>query len=139
MWNVVESAFAAIGRRQGEVLFQFGTQTETVFLKFLDGTLIDASSSAAPKGQRLGEILVQQGALDQSALDAFLAAGTHAGARIGERLLMEGLIDSSALARARAFQVQQIFLRLAEAPTLNLRITSLPAAEGAGVAPAAGR
>jgi type IV pilus assembly protein PilB len=66
---------------------------------------IDAAE-LVPNGQKLGEILVQYGALDQAALDEALAKQAGTGERIGAILIAEGLITEAQLTTALATQYE---------------------------------
>jgi hypothetical protein len=85
--------------------------------------LIEAVSTNAPAGQRLGEILVAQGALDPKALEEFLSVREAGGRRIGDHLLREGRISDEQLRFALDEQRAQLIRRLSAEPHLQLAIS----------------
>jgi hypothetical protein len=73
---------------------------ETISIDIREGHVVDLSSDNSPRGTRLGEILVSQGALTREQLDSYLLrhAGTHQ--RIGRGLRRAGLINRKRICAA---------------------------------------
>jgi hypothetical protein len=122
--SVLSDLFSLFVDRAQSTVFRLTTPTETVFLRFTDGHLLDAVSSSSPHGQRLGEILVAQGVLTGPQLETFLTEQKSGTSRIGERLVASGLIRPADLSRARQDQVKSMLKRLTEAPNVHLTITT---------------
>ncbi|MSR61550.1 MAG: DUF4388 domain-containing protein [Planctomycetes bacterium] len=90
-------------------------QGETFLLEFARGTLVHASSNAAPKEQRLGAILEREGLLVPDELEASLLAAAEAEDLLGSFLVRRGRLSSETLARALVLQTQELFHRLMDA------------------------
>jgi hypothetical protein len=80
-------------------------------IRFEEGTVVYAHSEHPPEGLLLGEILVQQGAIEAEAMASFLARNKNTRALFGATLLREGLVTPDALRLAVAYQAQRIFNR----------------------------
>ena len=85
---------------------------ETLSLDFEEGKLVCAWSDHAPPGQRLGEILVAIGTLEQGRLDSFLTNYSRASGWMGQALEREGLVTGKQLKDAVKVQTQHLFHRL---------------------------
>lgn len=88
------------------------TPDEIMSLDFESGKLVSAWSDQAPPGQRLGEILVTLGILEQGRLESFLMNYTRASGWMGEALEREGMITGEQLLDAVRHQTQNLFHRL---------------------------
>lgn len=95
---------------------------ETVFLRFASGNLVEATSTHAPTGQRLGEILVALGMLGRDALDRVLQETGDERGRIGDQLVRKGLVTQEQLHAALRHQAATILARLEDSPTLHLMV-----------------
>lgn len=91
------------------------TPVERFELEFQSGSLLHASSSASPEGQRLGDILVRRGAITREELDERLAAKSSA-ERMGDLLVRGELVPQDELTAALDEQVQHIFHRVFSLP-----------------------
>ena len=80
----------------------------------------------APNGQKLGEILVEQGATDQAAVDAALAKQGETGDRLGAVLLAEGAVDETQLATGIAHQYGMPRVSLASVSFDPLAVALIP-------------
>jgi hypothetical protein len=83
---------------------------------FEDGRIVATWTDHAPPSQRLGSILVAQGALTQERCDALLAAARARGSAFGAVALQAGAIDPDQLAEALRAQVQARFDRVFDDP-----------------------
>lgn len=92
-------------------LLHIATSTENFVLELAAGEVVHASSDSAPKGSRLGEILVAQGSITESKLVEFLEKN-KGGDKLGQSLQKEELISKEALAQALGNQIQALFTRL---------------------------
>lgn len=90
-------------------------ESETYTLEYLRGELIHAASSRSPDGERLGEILVRLGYVEEWRLAHLLAAKTQ-GERFGELLRRGDILSEEAIAGALQEQVQNMFLRMCDVP-----------------------
>ncbi|MFO1078087.1 MAG: DUF4388 domain-containing protein [Planctomycetota bacterium] len=86
------------------------TAPERFTIEFVSGFIVHAESDRAPAGQRLGDILVEQGAVGREALEALMATGPAG--RIGQLLLAHGLVDTEQLVVALEEQIHRLFGRL---------------------------
>ena len=98
--------------QQKSGVLRVNISTEVVTLVFDEGDLIHASSDNAPPGGRLGEILIEQGALDMQRLERFLVSYSSGTTRLGDALESESVITKDQLREALDAQVQLIFERL---------------------------
>jgi len=80
-------------------------------IEVADGDVINAFSNSTPKGMRLGEVLVDQGAVDQTTLDRFLDRNQGDRCRLGEALKAEELVTQDQLVAALTYQFQALFMR----------------------------
>ena len=83
---------------------------------FEDGRIVATWTDHAPPSQRLGAILVAQGALTQERCDELLASARARGAAFGAVALGAGAIDPDQLADALRAQVQARFDRVFDDP-----------------------
>lgn len=72
--------------------------------------------------QRLGEILIAQGALSQPELDKALGLHANRGLRIGEYLVQENIIEPTELSRALATQADAEYADTIEIDKLDLNL-----------------
>jgi hypothetical protein len=87
-------------------------ETETLLIEIDNGEIIHAQSDNSPKETRLGEVLIQQGALSEKKLKKFLVRHGNSKQRLGEALQNEELVTSAQLRAALEYQIQQLFHRL---------------------------
>lgn len=102
--------FLQMQQKSGILRVNIGT--EVVSLIFDDGDLIHTSSDNSPPGARLGEILVEDNAIDMENLERFLVRYSASPGRLGDALEAGGLITKEALMSALDRQVALIFERL---------------------------
>jgi hypothetical protein len=86
-------------------------QVEDFTLVYQRGELIHAASSASPEGERLGEILVRLGYMNETQLAELLVC-LNSMERTGETLRRGEVISEEAISDALQHQVQGIFHRL---------------------------
>lgn len=91
------------------------TLDEAFALVFEEGRLTHAVSDNAPEGGRLGDILVEQGALSEMRLKSFLLRNKASRRKLGEALMMEEQVTERELLDALEEQVRRLFVRLFEA------------------------
>lgn len=106
--SVVE--LIALQRKTG--LLRVKGQAETFLLEFEDGDVVHAVSDNAPERDRLGEILVDQGALDRDILRDLLMKYRGSRRRLGTHFEIQQLVGEAGLRRALEEQVQRLFHRL---------------------------
>ena len=111
--------FLATGRKSG-VLWVHDPH-ETFLLELRNGRLAHATSDRTPVGERLGEVLIDQGTLTERTLQDFLQHYTKSQGMLGDALKDAGLITARDLERALAAQVQHLFLRLLRAKNAIFR------------------
>lgn len=115
LWRILFS-------KKSDFVLRVTAPSETVFLRFAEGNLVEATSTHAPAGQRLGEILVGLGMLRREALDQFLSNASEERGRIGDALVRGGLVTQEQLQAALRHQAATILARLENAPTLHLMV-----------------
>ena len=103
-----------LGSTKKSGLLRIKGASETFNVLFQDGAVVHASSDKAPPGQRLGDILVQSGYIDEKRLEQFLTRHHRTGGKIGVALEREELVTREQLAEALSRQVQCLFHRLFE-------------------------
>jgi len=91
-------------------VLKVSTKKELFFVEFSQGHVVHAEATRAPLGQRLGDLLVAQGAIDRIVLEEIAAEGIVW--KLGRRLLDEGHITRDQLVRALRTQIQLLFCRL---------------------------
>ncbi len=87
---------------------------EVVKLHFQTGQLVHAYSESAPRELRLGEVLVEQGAITRERMDSLLFCHQDSPLMLGETLLNGGLVSSEQLRDALNLQIQSLFNRIFE-------------------------
>lgn len=102
--------FLQMQQKSGVLRVNIGT--EVICLIFDAGDLIHASSDNSPASFRLGEILVNQGAIGLEELEQFLVHTSSAARRLGDAMEQDGLITRDQLQSALDHQIQGIFHRL---------------------------
>ncbi len=85
---------------------------ESLQLHFEAGNLVHAYSENAPANLRLGEILVEQGAIEEERLNSLLYCHRSSPKLLGEILISGGVVDSEDLHKALNYQIQCLFDRL---------------------------
>ena len=91
------------------------TLDEAFTLVFEDGRLTHAVSDNAPEGGRLGDLLVEQGALSEMRLKSFLLRNKASKRKLGEALMLEEQVTERELLDALEEQVRRLFVRLFDA------------------------
>lgn len=86
------------------------TAEETYVLEFLMGDIVHGEAMSAPKGHRLGDLLVAQGVIDRGTLEG--ACEKVPSWRLGQTLLKKNLIEKGHLVAALQTQIQWLFNRL---------------------------
>lgn len=104
----------AVHRKDGVLNAIFDTEIITVW--FEDGDLVHAVSNQPGGSNRLGDILVEIGAIDREQLEAILQDSQGRRGRIGTFLVEHRLIEPEALVKAMQIQVQRLFTRLCGQP-----------------------
>lgn len=100
------------------------TPVESFVLEFEAGDIVHAHSDGAPVGQRLGDILVAEGAVTRAQLDAALAS--DAPIRIGLHLWEAGQVTHDQLLAALTRQIRMQFARLFDLPPLQFTFWTGP-------------
>lgn len=90
------------------------TADERFTIELQEGDIVHAHSDGAPDGERLGDVLVEQGILQQADLDALLGEGLRSrlGDRLGTRILQRQLATEKQLLAALETQIRRLFARL---------------------------
>lgn len=96
-------------------------QHETFKIELKDGAAVHAESSSPPKGQLLGDVLVDQGAIERDELEDVISRNDGDPRRLGRLLLDEELISHDQLRIALSFHVQLLFHRMCEADDARFR------------------
>lgn len=97
-------------------------------IQLLRGAVVSAQTTSNDPDLRIGNILVEDGAIEKAALDAFVAELLPRGKRLGDGLVDAGLIDREALVRAIARQAQKVFHAAYDLPDAWYRFDPLPEA-----------
>jgi Domain of unknown function (DUF4388) len=99
------------------------TLNECFTIVFDAGGITHAASSSAPTGGRLGDILVEQGALSEMRLSGFLARNRGSNRKLGESLMLEEQVTEKELSAALEEQVRRLFIRLFDADGASFEFT----------------
>jgi hypothetical protein len=122
--------FLHVQQKSGVLRVNIGS--EVVALVFEEGDLIHASSDNSPPGARLGEILVELGAIDVPRLERFLLSYSRGSGRLGTALEESGLITEQQLRAALDRQILRIFQRLFGAENAYYTFREGHSEDGAG-------
>lgn len=104
-----------LGTLEKSGVLQIKTAKEVFTIQLERGYVLYASSNNAPRGSRLGDILVDMAFLDKSTLERHLRSIGVQTSRLGAQLVQDGLVTEQGLTDALTRQVQMLFQRLAEA------------------------
>ena len=85
---------------------------ESFLVQLKDGAVVYAQGDNPPEGQRLGEILIRQGAVDPEEMALALRGASEANQVLGAHLVRSGSITPAQLSRALSEQAQMIFHRM---------------------------
>src|SRR5262245_22054827 len=86
---------------------------ERFAVELREADIVHAHSDCAPAGERLGDVLVEQGVITQVDLDALLAGRKKRGEdRLGTRLIERGYASTEQLLAALEVQIRRLFHRL---------------------------
>lgn len=118
--------FLSAQRKTG--ILEVATADETFRLELAGGDVVHAQSDRTPEGQRLGDVLVAQGAIERARLDerAEAARARAGGPRLGATLVDDGVVTREQLLAALQVQIQQLFQRLFEAQPTGFTFWSGP-------------
>jgi hypothetical protein len=86
-------------------------------LEFELGHIVHAQHDRTPEGERMGDILVAQGAIDRETMER--ARKNSVGGRVGEVLIGQGLVNNETLLAGLRTQIQLLFNRIFEASILS--------------------
>lgn len=92
-------------------VLEVATKTEHFTLELEGGEIVHASSNSAPPEERLGAILIKQGALTEQGLQDFLKSNKSS-RKLGQALQEGQVITPLALSQALSHQIQQLFTRV---------------------------
>ena len=109
-WFLAPDLIAYLGSVRKSGVLRISTASEVFTMEFSGGDIVHCESTRPSSGQRLGDILISQGALDRPTLEAQLA--TPSTERMGARLLSAGIINREQLDAALRTQVQVLFCHL---------------------------
>jgi hypothetical protein len=107
--------FLCAQRKTG--ILELATPAALFSLELDGGDIVHAHSNHTPQGQRLGDILVAQNAIEREQLEEICKS--LGATRLGETLLEKNLVTPEALLSALEFQIQLLFNRMFEAATLG--------------------
>ena len=103
-------SFLSASQQTGILAVQ--TSGETIELEFLDGDIVHMQSDGAPEGERLGDILVDQGSVDRAIVEQMVNLET--GYRVGLVLWRQNIVSQEQLTEALETQIRRQFARLFE-------------------------
>jgi hypothetical protein len=90
------------------------TLGESFTIVLQSGRITGAVSDRSPAGEKLGDILVERGALSQRRLASFLLRNRSSKRKLGEALILEEQVTDEELSTALQEQVRRLFMRLFE-------------------------
>lgn len=109
-WFLTPDLIGCLGSVRKSGILKIQTVSEVFTIEFHAGDIVHCESTRPSAGQRLGDILVSQGALDRATLEEHLEAPSTE--RLGTRLLKEGIITQHQLDSALKAQIQVLFCHL---------------------------
>ena len=112
-WTIPVSelvGFLSNTRKTG--VLSVNTRDENFVVEIRKGDLIRATSDRTPTGLRVGELLVQQGALENKALPKLVKAAKDEGISLGEYIVTHEHVTEAQLKTALATQAEGLFYRL---------------------------
>ncbi len=108
----VASIVEFLASQQKSGILKLEVSDETARIEFVNGDVVHAVSDNSPPGERLGEILVEQGVLDEVVLQTMLTKQSRSGLRMGELLASEGVVPTEILKHGLEKQVRMLFQRV---------------------------
>lgn len=101
-------------RKSGEMRVDVGD--ETLRFSFDRGFVQDCASTAAPRGERLGDLLVETRAVEAEALNTLVRRlGRCTATQFAEAVVREGLVSNGQVIEALELQVKKRFRRACRA------------------------
>lgn len=108
--------FLGFLQMQGKTgLMEVNLPRERITIHVSRGDIVEAFSDNSPIGARLGEILVEQGAVDANTLNSFFVYHTRSSGRVGRALEVLELVDERQLRAALSEQVVRMVGRMLQA------------------------
>lgn len=104
--------FVASGKKTGELRVE--SVAESFALEFVQGNIVDGTSTSSPRGERLGEILVELGHVEKVDLDRLIEKNRGGAKPLGILVLDAGLVGASGLRDALETQVRRLLQRLTQ-------------------------
>jgi len=123
-WFLAPDLIAYLGSAKKSGVLRISTTSEVFTIEFLAGDIVHCESTRPYSSQRLGDILISQGALDRLTLETQLGAPSPL--RLGARLLHRGIITKRQLDAALETQVQILFCRLCREEARNFTFWTGP-------------
>lgn len=105
--------FLSANHRTGTL--RVSTDDENITLQIAVGDVVHGYSDHPPCGERLGDILVERGAIESHRLERFLDDRPASSVNIGEALEQAGLVDAAVIREALEQQTQQLMHRICTA------------------------
>ncbi|MCA8974780.1 MAG: DUF4388 domain-containing protein [Planctomycetes bacterium] len=96
---------SVLGGQRSNGILQIETGTECFQLEFVDGDIVHAQSDECPVGDRLGDILVEQGVVGRDVIEGVLADAD--GQRLGVALSQLWLVSHEQLLEALEEQIRR--------------------------------
>lgn len=104
--------FLGTNQKTGTVVVP--ADNERCLIRLVAGQVVEALSSQNPVGWRLGEILVNQGAVTTEQVNAFVAANALENTCLGRALTSARIVSGEDVLKALREQAQQLFFRCLE-------------------------
>ena len=123
-WFHAPDLIAYLGSVRKTGVLRITAASEIFTIEFSVGDIVHCESTRPSPGQRLGDILISQGALTRSSLESHLASPSEE--RLGARLLRSGVITEGQLDAALRTQVQVLFCHLCREETKSFRFWTGP-------------
>lgn len=100
--------YLSAAQRNGELEIE-SASGDRIWLYVKQGQLVGAASRRPRPGLRLGDILIEQGAIGKGKLHEVLSDHSDSSKPLGQILLMEGLVDQEQLGSALEHQMMAFF------------------------------
>lgn len=110
----VRSVFQFLGRMRKSGTFTVHIDHEVLTFEFQNGCVVSTTSSQGAPNERLGELLVELGFCERSALEAALQQQDAAGERLGQFVIAERVASNGQVLEALELQVRRRFARACE-------------------------
>lgn len=108
----IQDIFQLIGLQRKTGVLTVKSSTDTIYITFLDGKIVNADSEKSKVESKLGRVLLKRGSITEEQLNKALQIQQQTLQRLGYVLVRNGFIDHDELKNALTQQIMQIVYKV---------------------------